>query len=564
MAKWTAAKREAYFKSHPENFADPSNQDYPIEDGGDVEDAWDLAGHASNPDAVRTKIKSLAKRLGLSASLPKTAKEDGSSDTKERSMSKNDHAPMSGTHSHPHPAFGSQGGDETHSHEHSHDNDANHNHSHADDAGDTSDTSDASQDRSVQAMTPQDFSLYLPITRTDATQRRVFGQATIEQPDAYGTIFGFYPEAWKKWRGNIREQHDPKKAVGKALEVLPDEQRRAIDVDLKVSRGAQDTWLKIEDGVLSGLSASIIPDEEYGTDIRKWPRKEYEGKPYPYLPRYSVVELSLVDNPATPGCNIQIVRALDGASLATDVLDNSEPEPITPETPAQPTQERAGARISSSTQSGLHDARNDALMSAMKVMGICGCDQCSAASKVLDPDQDGDLDLLGMYDPDGDSGGTQDGGDDDFMASKMQDRMIAILERSLAPVYTRQQHFLAQLARANTDYTSVKEQLSALTSTVEQLATSNQPPSLDRVLTELSVVKDQVERIAAQPMPGGPLLNGARPAEKTLATDPYRTQRANPQEVLERMQQLGALDTIDKQVAAAALAAQPVRGPYSR
>jgi ATP-dependent protease ClpP protease subunit len=50
------------------------------------------------------------------------------------------HDPMTGTHSHPHPAYGSQGGDSMHSHEHTHDGDANHSHSHAepepDDAGD--------------------------------------------------------------------------------------------------------------------------------------------------------------------------------------------------------------------------------------------------------------------------------------------------------------------------------------------------------------------------------------------------------------------------------------------
>ena len=46
------------------------------------------------------------------------------------------HDPMKGTHSHPHPAYGAQGGDAMHSHEHSHDGDANHAHSHAEpDAG---------------------------------------------------------------------------------------------------------------------------------------------------------------------------------------------------------------------------------------------------------------------------------------------------------------------------------------------------------------------------------------------------------------------------------------------
>lgn len=41
------------------------------------------------------------------------------------------HDPMKGTHSHPHPAYGSQGADAMHSHEHAHDGDANHSHSHA-------------------------------------------------------------------------------------------------------------------------------------------------------------------------------------------------------------------------------------------------------------------------------------------------------------------------------------------------------------------------------------------------------------------------------------------------
>lgn len=42
------------------------------------------------------------------------------------------HAQMSGTHAHSHPAYASQGGDTTHAHNHSHDGDANHHHSHAD------------------------------------------------------------------------------------------------------------------------------------------------------------------------------------------------------------------------------------------------------------------------------------------------------------------------------------------------------------------------------------------------------------------------------------------------
>jgi hypothetical protein len=73
-AKWTDALKAAYHKTHPENFAGPALS-FPIKDASDVGDAWGLAGHAADPDAVRTKIKSIAKRLGLSAGLPDTAKD---------------------------------------------------------------------------------------------------------------------------------------------------------------------------------------------------------------------------------------------------------------------------------------------------------------------------------------------------------------------------------------------------------------------------------------------------------------------------------------------------------
>ena len=73
-AKWTSALKAAYFKSHPENCAGPDGS-YPIRDASDVGDAWDLAGHAANPDEVRARIKSIAKRLGFTSGLPDTAKE---------------------------------------------------------------------------------------------------------------------------------------------------------------------------------------------------------------------------------------------------------------------------------------------------------------------------------------------------------------------------------------------------------------------------------------------------------------------------------------------------------
>lgn len=539
-AKWTQAAREAYHKESPENFAGP-DMSFPIRDGSDVADAWGLAGHAADPDAVRNKIKAIAKRLGLESSLPDTAKED----SKERAMGTElsraaaNHEPMSGTHAHIHPAFGAQGDDSTHEHEHEHNDDNNHDHEHSEERA------------QVAAIQVSDRPMmYAPIMRIDAAKREVWGQATAEVPDSYGTIFGYYPEAWKTWRGNVREQHDGKKAVGRRIELECNDQERAIYVGSRVSRGAQDTWLKVEDNVLTGYSASIIPDPEFGPDPRKWPKKEYNGKQYPYLPRYTVAELSLVDNPACPGCNIQIVRA-DG--FATDVLDTTEEEIPHPEPETQPL-ERAGARVSSDTMSKMHDSIKHTLHAAVSQMQNCGCDTCMAAQKALDPDMDGDIDLGGYDDPDKDA-------DALYSKTDMERKITGMIERALTPVYSRLQSIAGTLARSSnpqffTNSSSLESIVSgALTRALADLPTKS---SFDEVRSALAEVKGQVDKIAETPVPGMPVMNAGslpRPVEKRLATDPYQAPQKSGSSVydaIQRMSEAGMLDTPDRQADAVA------------
>lgn len=548
---------------------------FPVQSQEDLTNAAHLAGHAENPGAVRACIKRKAKAHGWK--LPDSWEEGKSeSDSEDRSIEASptsehvqphpisraaggNHDPFTGTHSHAHPAFGShQGDDEMHEHSHSHDNDSNHKHSHSDES---SESDGDGQDRSVgRVLTPEALSVYLPITRVDATSRMVTGQATVEKPDSYGTIFGYYPNAWLKWRGNMREQHDPRKAVGKAIEVTPDPEERAIYVTSKVSRGAQDTWLKIEDGVLSGYSASIVPDPEFGNDIRKWPQKEYNGKMYPYLPRYTVAETSYVDNPATPGCNISLVRA-DG--FVTEVIDCESDE----EKETQPL-ERAGARVSGPTRAANHKSIGHTLRAAVSQMQNCsdGCPQCQAAMKLIDPDGDGDIDLGGYDDPDSDWQSLYNG----KASNQDMERVITgLIERSLQPVYTRLQGIAGTLARNNALPTNIDSLLtSSLNRAFEaidaKLAALPTQASLDEVRADVSAVKDQVVKIAEQPMPGGPILNASampRPIEKHLATDPMPTPQRSYGAVYEAMSELskrGGLDTPDKQVdaMAAALAAQ--------
>lgn len=64
------------------------------------------------------------------------------------------HEPLTGTHSHPHPAYGSQGGDQTHTHEHIHDGDASHAHSHADPGEAPGDQTDAGSGQPEDSAEP--------------------------------------------------------------------------------------------------------------------------------------------------------------------------------------------------------------------------------------------------------------------------------------------------------------------------------------------------------------------------------------------------------------------------
>jgi hypothetical protein len=71
---WSDSRRDALAQGHIKGaFAGP-NQSFPIHDGEDIRNAWNLAGHADSPDTVRQNIIHIAKRMNLTQFLPDTAK----------------------------------------------------------------------------------------------------------------------------------------------------------------------------------------------------------------------------------------------------------------------------------------------------------------------------------------------------------------------------------------------------------------------------------------------------------------------------------------------------------
>ena len=156
----------------------------------------------------------------------------------------------------------------------------------------------------------ENFRLYLPISKVDKENRLVSGFATSEDIDQSQEIvdYGASKRAFQDWKGNIREMHQAK-AVGKAVEIIPDDTTKRVHVTAYVSKGAQDTWEKVLDGTLQGFSiGGSVLDKK--VEINK-----ATGKTVKRITDYRLSELSLVDNPCNLACGIQILKSADNGQL---------------------------------------------------------------------------------------------------------------------------------------------------------------------------------------------------------------------------------------------------------
>jgi Putative phage serine protease XkdF len=160
--------------------------------------------------------------------------------------------------------------------------------------------------------------LSMPFSKVDKERRVVSGFATLDNVDKQADIVTTDAslKAFAKFRGNIREMHQPT-AVGKMISFKED---KYFDPDTKkfysgvyvstyISKGAQDTWEKVLDGTLSGFSI--------GGRMNKWD-DGYDEKidsKIRIIKDYDLVELSLVDNPANQFANVLSVEKVDGVDM---------------------------------------------------------------------------------------------------------------------------------------------------------------------------------------------------------------------------------------------------------
>lgn len=175
-------------------------------------------------------------------------------------------------------------------------------------------------EKALLNATENSINISVPFTKFDKANRRVSGYATLDNVDQSGDVLTAEASrnAFDAFRGNIREQHDKSKAIGKMVSF---EQKDFFDPDTNkmysgiyvtayVSKGAQDTWEKVLDGTLSGFSVK-------GGIVKQ--RTEYvpdEDRSIRFIEAYSLEELSLVDSPCNQFANVfSIEKTVDGVSI---------------------------------------------------------------------------------------------------------------------------------------------------------------------------------------------------------------------------------------------------------
>ncbi len=173
--------------------------------------------------------------------------------------------------------------------------------------------------------------LTMPIAKIDKENRRVSGFATLDNIDQADEVVTAEAskEAFKRFKGNIREMHEPI-AAGRLVDFREDsffdkktnQFYSGIYVTVYVSKGAQPTWEKVLDGTLSGFSigGSIIDQE---TQFVKDAGEDGRGKTVRFIKAYELGELSLVDAPCNQYANIFAITKRQGVAfmkgMATDI-----------------------------------------------------------------------------------------------------------------------------------------------------------------------------------------------------------------------------------------------------
>lgn len=154
------------------------------------------------------------------------------------------------------------------------------------------------------------------LQKINESERVIVGYATVDNVDFAGDIVTTEAsvQAFSRFRGNIRFQHDKNRPVGRLLgfevskvrdsETL--QEYNAIQVAVRISEAAEDVWKMCLDGTLSGFSiggATTKAHHVFREDLNKTVK---------VIEEYTLTELSIVDSPANGLANIvNVFKSLD-------------------------------------------------------------------------------------------------------------------------------------------------------------------------------------------------------------------------------------------------------------
>lgn len=184
--------------------------------------------------------------------------------------------------------------------------------------------------------------MFVALAKADAAQRLVYGSID-ETPDRSGEVFDYATgkpafEAWSaeiakasggKSLGNVRAQHDLKKAAGKLTALDFDDAARRVSFIAHIVDDAE--WQKVEAGVYTGFSPG-------GRYAKRWK----DGAHTRYTP--VVGELSIVDIPCIPSAGFTLTKADGSEETISFVLDKAyEPGNDATKTRADDLAKAAGA-----------------------------------------------------------------------------------------------------------------------------------------------------------------------------------------------------------------------------
>lgn len=169
----------------------------------------------------------------------------------------------------------------------------------------------------------------MPFAKVDKKHRLVSGFATLDNIDTQNDVVLAEAslKAFARARGNIREMHQPI-AAGKLVDFREDEYfdpedkklYRGIFVTARVSEGAQDTWLKVLDGTLTGFSIGGEIKDASSEFVKE------AGRTVRFVKDYDLVELSLVDNPANQLANVFSIQKAANGSVTVKMGEVAEAE----------------------------------------------------------------------------------------------------------------------------------------------------------------------------------------------------------------------------------------------